>query len=267
MNYVRQFSAFSSIVWQNTLAYRAENVIWLLVESLPIVVQLSLWRSLYIAGRIPLEQMQFMMLYYVLALIIARSTGNHFEEWVIDHIRNGNISTDLIKPFPYRLFLFANETVWRVSGWLYTFPILMLISPFFLSALHRLSISPLYAGLFAFVIVLAFLQRFFVSWLIAISAFWIEQADAFTHLKWMLEGIVGGQWLPLAFYPLAFQHIAMWTPFYAWYALPIGIMLNTVALPEIQRGIIAGIGWLLVFILAGKYLWKKAILFYSASGG
>lgn len=267
MRIFRQFTAFCAIVWQNALAYRGENIVWLFIESTPIIIQISLWKSLYEAGRISVEMMQYMMLYYLLGLIISRTTGNHFEEWLVEHIRDGRISGDLIKPFSYQLYLLANEAVWRVSGVTYTVPMLLLLSPLFYSSLHTFSTTPGAFFLFCIVLLLAFIQRFFISWIISISAFWIEEAGVFTHIKWMLEGLLGGAWLPLTFFPTVFQNIAKLTPFYAWFTLPIGIILNTSTQQEIVWGISSACIWIILLFVASQVFWKKALIKYSASGG
>lgn len=267
MKILRQFSAFASIVWQNTLAYRSENIVWLFIETIPIVIQLSLWNSLNVLGKIDEKTVHYMTLYYVVGLFIARLTGSHYEEWLIEHIRDGTISGNLIKPFSYKLFVFANEMVWRISGLSYTIPILLLLLPLFYSALGSFSISLSSLLLFSIILVFAFIQRFFVSWLISVSAFWLEESSVFVHFKWMLEGLVGGQWLPISFYPKIFQSIVVYTPFYTWYSLPIGIALKTVSPFEITRGVLVSMFWTITLYVLSNILWKKAMKKYSASGG
>ena len=53
--------------------------------------------------------------------------------------------------------------------------------------------------------IIVYFQRFFIAMLIAFTAFWIDQSNSLTHLKWMLGWLVSGSMLPLTFFPDWFQ--------------------------------------------------------------
>jgi len=44
--------------------------------------------------------------------------------------------------------------------------------------------------------------------MIGMAAFWFDQSKSLIHLKWMSEGIFGGAWLPLYFFPQWLQIFA-----------------------------------------------------------
>jgi ABC-2 type transport system permease protein len=115
-------------------------------------------------------------------------------------------------------------------------------------------------------LIVAFFQRYFISLIIATFAFWIDQSKALIHLKWMAEGVVGGGWLPLLYFPQWFQKIASFTPFYYWYHVPITILLNPTSLIQVLVYLIQGLAWTLVLWLMHLYFWKKGINKYSAVG-
>ncbi len=262
---MRKFAIFLKLSWQNTLAYREESVVWFILEAVPLTYMISFWINSRTRGNISESQASSLIFYQITSLFVSRFTATHYEEWVIDEIKDGNISNALIKPIPYRIYLLASEVAWKLFGLVYLLPIFICLLPF-LSQLKGLN---LIIGQIPFVVVifsLAFAQRFLVSWLIAISAFWFEQAQSLVHLKWMLEGILGGSWLPIYFYPHWFQTIARITPFYYWYYLPINSLTHSLNSFEKIVNIAFPISWIIALFFLGNWLWHKAIRKFTAVG-
>lgn len=261
-----QFLAFFKISWQSALAYRAESFIWLIVDSSSTFFLLAIWNSMEQAGRLTHDQASQLALYYILALIISQATGNHFEHDLIDEIKDGNISKSLLKPFSLRNFYMASEISWRILSTIYLFPSLLFTLPM-LKNLTGITINYLSVVVAIIIVGIAFLQRFFISWLISAAAFWFEQSKALSHFKWMLEGTFGGQWLPLYFFPVWFQSIAKWTPFYSWYFLPIELITGNLPLSAIIPDVIASLFWAIGLWQFSNFIWTRALYKYSAVGG
>jgi ABC-2 type transport system permease protein len=263
---MKKFIAFSRITWQNSLTYRAESLVWFALEALPLVYMLSLWQSLEKSGRLSQAESSKLIVYFILSLVISRLTSTHFEEWVIPEIKDGNISKSLLKPFSYIHYLLANSLTWKIFGIVYLVPSAVLLYPT-LSNLTGIYIYPAELLIFTFILVIAFIQRFCVSWLICLTAFWLDQSKSLMHFKWMMEGIFGGAWLPLYFFPEWFQKIAQWTPFYSWYYLPIQFFNHNLSLEDITRPVILSVLWVVVLISLGKLFWKRSLARYSSVGG
>lgn len=263
---MRKFIAFLKVIWQLTITYRGESLVWFILEIIPLLIIISFWQSLLISGRIDSVQFAQLVIYYFLTLVITRLSSVHFEDWVIDDIKDGKISTYLIKPFSYQVFLMANEVTWRFSGIIYLLPIILAISPF----ISKLNFSPpslIELVLFILILFIAFLQRYFIGFMIGMAAFWFEQSKSLIHLKWMSEGIFGGAWLPLYFFPTWLQDFSKFTPFYYWYYFPIELVLKKLALSEIIFGLTASVIWVLVLKILAARLWHRALYKYSAVGG
>jgi len=249
-----------------TLAYRAESFVWFLIELLPIIPMLSLWNYLRVSGRMSETTAGELSFYYIISLIISRIFSIHYEDWIIDDIKDGTISKNLLKPFSFRVYLLANEVTWRFAGLIYLFPTVLILLPVVVG-LKGFSFSIEGFSLALIILVMSFFQKFLVSWLIALSAFWIDQSKFLIHLKWMLEGIAGGAWLPLSFFPIWWQGIAKATPFYSWFYFPIQLILQRLDQGEIIYGFTSSIIWLVVLYLFGNWFWKRAIIRYSSVGG
>lgn len=263
---MKKYWAFCITAWQQTIAYRGESIVWFILEALPFVYMLNLWLSLEGTGRMSSEKIGWLIVYQFLALGISRLTACHFEDWVIDNIKDGSIAGNFLKPFSYRGFLLANEFTWRISGFLYMIPTLLLLIPVWsLVSKVQFELSQLF---FVFIILcLAFLQRFFVGCLITFTAYWFEEAKFMVHLKWMLEGLFGGSWMPVFLYPLWFQKISVWSPFYFWYTVPINGLLSKVSWQDQIQQIIIAFIWVVGLWLATKMVEKTAMSKFSSVGG
>ena len=180
------------------------------------------------------------------------------EEWLIDDIKNGQISRDIIKPSPFFIRLFAGDFVWRMSYLIYIFPLIVILW-FVIPHLGFMLFFPM--------VLLVYFQRFLVAVLVAFTAFWFDQSNSLTHLKWMLGGLLGGSWLPLTFFPEWFQKIAYWSPFYSWGFFPAHLIMGKLTFQEIITGISLTIFWTALLLVFVKFVWKRALIRYGAVGG
>ncbi len=263
---MRLFLTFCHATFQDASAYRLESLLWFVIESIPILIMTSLWKSLEISGHISPAQAGNLILYYVLSLLIARLASTHFEEWFSLEIKDGKINSRLVKPFAFKTYLLADSTIYRLMGTFYTLPIFVLLAPLYLPALTE-NFSPVKTFLFFFLILVSFFQKFFISWLIGISAFWFDQTYFLTHLKWLLEGLMGGGWLPMTFFPLWWQTVSRFTPFYYWYFFPIQVYITPMPNSEIIEGIFISLVWLTILIWFGRVIWQSGLKRHSAVSG
>lgn len=252
--------------WQESLTYRGETIVWFLLEIIPTLIMISLWNSLYQSGRFSAAQHQQLVIYYLLTLFISRTTASHFEDTMIDQIKDGFVSFFILKPVSLKRALFALEASWRSTGLIYLIPVILFL-PFMVnvSSLNFINLSTIFT--LPLLIIYLYTNRFFVSFLITLGAFWFEQAKSLVHLKWMAEGILGGSWLPLFFFPDWWQTIAEFTPFYYWYYFPINLITGRLSGFEIIKGSLISLVWLIFLYICSNIMWVRAVRKYSAAGG
>jgi ABC-2 type transport system permease protein len=231
-----------------------------------MIYLVNLWMSLDKTGKMPAEKVGWLIVYQFLALGIARLTASHFDDWVIESIKDGSVGHNFLKPFSYRGFLLANEFTWRVSGFIYMIPTLLLLIPVWglVSRVH-LEINQIFFVLG--ILFLAFFQRFFVSYLITLTAYWFQEAKFMVHLKWMLEGLLGGAWIPVYFYPLWFQRVSSVSPFYFWYTIPINGLLSKISWQAQLQQLFLAFLWVIILWFVANKVEKAAMSKFSAVGG
>lgn len=262
---MKKYIGFAKVIWQQTLEYRAESLVWFVNEIVGVVPMIFLWLYMQGSGRLSPDQASKLIVYSILSLLISRFTTSDFEMWFANEIKDGKLSTRLLKPYSIQGLLLTHEAVWRLSGMIYLIPLLFVIYATLGSTINFADVL-LKFSLSIPLMVIIFISHYQVSFLISSTAFWIEQSSALSHLKWMLAGIFGGAWFPLYFLPNAFVNIAKFTPFYYWYYFPIQLITGVLKTPEIIQSFLAIIVWILLLVGINKYVWKKGIRYYGASG-
>ena len=263
---MRKFWEYYRINLTERFTSQTESIIWFLTETVPVLAMTSLWKTLEISGQISHQRAGELTLYYILSMFITRTVSTYFEEWMIDEIKDGHFSFNLLKPISIRFYLFAHQLASRTNGTIYTIPIFIILAPYYLPTLLSV-ISGYKITIFGLMMIITFAQKFMTSWLISLASFWIDQASALNHLKWVCEGVFGGSWLPLTFFPIWWQNISKFTPFYTWYYFPINYLTSkSVSTIDLFWAFGSSIVWLILLIIFGEYFWRKSIKRYSAVG-
>lgn len=260
---MKKYWTFFTVEWQQALNYRPESLVWFLLELIPLVLMINLSGYLQSTHRLNHVQYSQFILYYIINLIISRISSIHFENGLIDDIKDGKISHGLLKPFSFYWHLLPREASWRLSGLMYIIPPVIILIPLIRTlTLPKFTLSNIL--IFTFSIMIAYFQRYFVGWLISIPSFWFGQSKVLIHLKWMAEGVFGGAWLPLYLFPLWWQHIASFTPFYYWIYFPTQVLLGNAK--NIPLQIFISIAWMFILYFLSSRFWRLAVKKYSSVG-
>jgi ABC-2 type transport system permease protein len=247
-----------------TLAYRAEFVIWMLTTTLPLVM-LGLWTS--VAAEEPFAhygQTDFIA-YYLAALIVRNLTGS----WVVwqlnDDIRRGNLSMRLLRPIhPFIAYAATHVSAVPLRG-LVALPFagILLLS----AASEVLTRDPVAIAMLVASLAGAWALTFFTLVLLGSLAFFVEKSLAIFNVYLGVYAVMSGYLIPLDLLPEWVRHIAAWTPFRFMLSFPIEIAISAVP----GRGDIAhllAIQWLYVVAVTtlAVLVWRAGVRRYEAYG-
>ena len=256
---------------QNNLTYRVNYLARTLFSFIPLFAMLSLWRTIYSApgatkmlGGYTQAEMIF---YYLLVAVVDVLTAGNEDDWQIAaDIRDGSISQFLLKPIDYlwyRLCLFFSGRIAFIS--MACVPLAVFIFCF------RDYVAPPASGTafaaFAISLVLTALLQFFVSYTMAMLAFWMLEISTFIFILFAFEFIASGHLFPLDLLPPALQHALYFTPFPSMLYTPIGIYMGKIAGAHVWYGLLMQLLWLLVAYRLARFMWSRGIRKYAAFGG
>ncbi|HZM01683.1 MAG TPA: ABC-2 family transporter protein [Candidatus Saccharimonadales bacterium] len=253
----------------NTLVYRVNFFVRGAFSLIPLLATIYLWRTVYSGqtGKVAGYTLAGMISYYLMVTIVDTLTSVNEDDWQIAaDIKDGNISQFLLKPInflTYRLCLFF-------SGKLIYTAVSMIPVGIFIFCWHRYFTGPadgLSFGCFLLSVVLTGFLQFFMSFTMALMAFWLLEVSTLIFILFALEYIAGGHLFPLNILPPALAYALSFTPFPYQLFFPVSIYLGQVKGAALWHGLLIQTGWVVFFYGLCLVVWRRGLLKYSAVGG
>jgi len=189
------------------------------------------------------------------------------DDWQIAaDIREGNISQFLLKPVDYlwfRLSLFF-------SGRIAFMAVAVVPLTIFIVCFGRYFVLPANGtacAAFLISLVLTALLQFFISYAMAMLAFWVLEVSTFIFILFAFEYLASGHMFPLDILPPLLKHALFFTPFPYQLYFPIGIYMGRVTGTELWHGLLVQAGWVLLAYLFARFMWHRGVRHYEAFGG
>src|SRR5436305_14550997 len=118
----------------------------------------------------------------------------------------------------------------------------------------------------ASLIMAAFIQ-FFITYSLAMMAFWVLEISTIVFIVYSFEYFLGGQMFPVDIMQLGVQAVLKWLPFYYELFCPIAIFLGRLQGAELAQALAIQSCWLLLTWAAARAMWKRGLGHYQAVGG
>ena len=257
------------IGFANTLVYRVNFFARAAFSLIPLLATIYLWRAVYRgqSAGVGGYSLAGMTSYYLRVTMVDTLTAVNEDDWQIAaDIKDGNISQFLLKPINYlgyRLCLF-------VSGRMIFTAVSLLPVGLFVFCMRRYVVAPpdgMALGCAALATVLTGLLQFFMSYTMALAAFWLLEVSTLIFIVFAFEYIAGGHLFPLNILPPAVEAALNFTPFPYLLYFPVSVYLGQVKGAALWKGLGMEAGWTLVFYLLALAVWERGIRKYSAVGG
>ncbi len=254
---------------QNNLTYRVNYLTRTLFSFIPLFAMLSLWRTIYAGqgGAISGYTMAQMISYYLLVAVVDVLTAVNEDDWQIAaDIREGNISQFLLKPVDYlwfRLGLFF-------SGRIAFMAVALVPLTVFIACFGHYFVLPVNGtACLAFLVslVLTALLQFFISYAMAMLAFWVLEVSTFIFILFAFEYIASGHMFPLDVLPPMLKHALFFTPFPYQMYFPVSIYMGKIAGADLWQGLFIQAGWVLLAYAFARFMWNRGVRHYGAFGG
>ena len=258
-----------SIGLQNTLVYRVNFLFRSLFGLIPLFATISLWRTIYAggSGTVAGYTLAQMISYYLVVTLVDMLTAVAEDDWQIaaDN-KDGHISQFLLKPIDYltyRLCLFGAGRL------IYTSVALGPVALFILGFRDQfvLPADAATCGWFALSLVLTALLQFFISYTLALLAFWVLEVSTLIFIVFAFEYLAGGHLFPLDILPPPLAQALHLTPFPYQLFFPVNIYLGRVTGSALHLGLMIQAGWVLATYGLARFVWSRGIRKYTAVGG
>lgn len=268
MNFARYGTVFT-IGLQNTFVYRWNYFLRALFGLIPLAGTVFLWRAIFNerGGEFGGYDYGSMIYYYLLTILVSNLVTPTEDEWQIaSDIREGQINSFLTKPLSY---LGYRTSIFLSGRLVYTAVTIIPIALIFVYFRSYLRVPDNLTAYFLATISLlmaAFIQ-FFITYSLAMMAFWILEISTVVFIVYSFEYFLGGQMFPVDIMPVGVQAVMKWLPFYYELFCPIAIFLGRLRGFELGEAVAIQTGWLIITWGLANFMWKRGLGHYQAVGG
>ncbi len=247
-----------------TVAYRAELLVWVLTTTVPLV-NLGLWTR--VAHEAPFRGYSSadFIAYFLAALIVRTVTGTWVAWQIGEEVRTGVMAMRLLRPVhPYLAFAATHlAAVPFRSAVMVPIAAILLVS----SGRTALTSEPLQLALILPSIALAWLITFNMIFAIGALAFYATKTMALMNVYFGLFSLFSGYILPIPLLPSAVRTIAEWLPFRYSLSAPIELMTRPLDTDAVL-GLIGGqVAWTLLTLAGALWMWRRGVKHFEAVGG
>jgi ABC-2 type transport system permease protein len=247
-----------------TVAYRAEFLIWMLTTTLPLIM-LGLWTSVAAEAPFAAWGSRDFVAYFLAALIVRNLTGSWVVWAISDEVRRGVLSTRLLKPIHPFVVLGVQHlaAIPLRCAIALPFALVLLVS----SGRGLLITDPPRLAILALALLGAWLLTFFVMVLIGSLAMYVDKSYAIFDVYLGLFAVLSGYLLPLALLPPWVGRIAAWLPFRGMLGFPVELAIGRLDAAAAARELAIQWGYVGALIAGALAVWTRGIRRYEAFGG
>jgi len=224
----------------------------------------SLWTALYAQNTAPASiPLHAMITYATVALMMSLVLEVDGTRAIREKVREGTIATDLMKPISLPAYFFSD-------GIGATLLQALLIVPSVLLALFIVHIDvPRPTVFLAFLVsfALGYAVNFLLNFLMNIVAFWTLETFAVQLMIRWASDLLGGQLLPLDFFPGTLGRIVEALPFAAIYSTPPRIYIGELGPAQWLPAMASQAMWVVLFGTAATFFWRVAERRVVVQGG
>ena len=221
-----------------------------------------------------------MIFYYLLVAVMDIFTAVNEDDWQIAaDIREGAISQFLLKPIDYLWYRFCLFLSGRLA-FIMMAAVPLAVFIFCFRSYFVLPANETAAIVFPISSFLTALLQFFISYGMAMLAFWLLEISTFIFILFAFEYIASGHMFPLDLLPAAFVHAGvspaaaqgfynfmMLTPFPYQLYFPVSVYMGKITGPALWNGLMVQFIWVLLSYSFARFMWRRGVKKYSAFGG
>jgi ABC-2 type transport system permease protein len=253
------------VSWQRIFIYREVTLLYLGFSLINILLGISVWvvaaRSPVFNSDVPLATF---ILYYILVIVFNPLVHSYTSGMISEqHIKRGELSVYLLKPFSYFGYILMLEIPWRIMQFLMSLPVAAILIILFRDTVV---IRPWVIMSAILLTPFAYLLSFLVQVMFAYLTFWFEESKGFLNLLEVATILFSGVGIPLFFFPPFLERVSLFLPFRYVLYFPVTVAMQQVNSTEFITSCSVMIVWILAAGIAVRWMWKKGVRQFTGEG-
>jgi ABC-2 type transport system permease protein len=251
-----------------SLQFRASAFVMVIGNLLYLTVVYFLWKAIYAsAGTDVVSGMTFSetLIYLVLATALY-GFMEIYAVWEIGRsIQSGAIVLKLLKPFPYRSYLF-----WEYSGTFVTNFFFTFLPTFLVVTIVTHGAIPFGWNLLWFVIsvMLGVGINYSIDFIVGTICLYTESIWGINIMKQTIVLLLSGAMIPIAFFPEPLKTIVGYLPFQSIYNAPLTVLLDAHPSAEsVCTTLGIQLAWCVAMTIISKVFWNYSLRQITVNGG
>ena len=257
-----------SLNLHDALDSRGRSFVWFLLAVINPLTLLIFWQGAFAEQSISLSGWNSSSItsYYLLLMLTSTLLHVHIEEEVAEYdIKEGKLSTYLLKPFSYLGFKFLTEFPYRLLQTSFAVLIFIAISIFY-PRLLGIDLTFQNITWLIPVFMLAYGISFLFKMIIGLITFRMTDYHGLQELVFVTLLVLAGFVMPIEFYPQFISKFAYMTPFPYMIYYPVLVLQGKLLPFELAKLLLNQLLWVSLLYLIYRSLWVKGIKKYTAIG-
>lgn len=249
-----------------SLTYRTQNLVWVLVGAVPALFAIVAWLAVYGGrGRVGAFTRGDIITYYLVIGIAWYIIGGRINTQIARGIKDGTLAQHLLKPYAALSYYIVGEQTWKIVSLALALPVYLLLIVLFRHDL-RLAPTPSRVALAALATLCAAAIFIALEVIIGLLAFWTTDTRNLFEVYDLLLYLASGELVPLALFPPWLTPALGALPFRYTFSFPVEVFLSKLDGQGLASGFLWQIGWLAALIGLARLLWVRGLRRYSAAG-
>lgn len=288
-NRLRTWWTILRISLEERLVYRGDFMLGTLMRFLPIVTQIFLWTAVFNAVAASTDATSStagtttiagytrdnIIAYYLLTMVArAFSSMPGHASGIARSIRDGSIKKFITQPVDMIGFLLISRVAHKLVYYAVAIGPFALV--FYLCRNYFTNgwpAPPVFAAYIAS-LVMAFLLGYFMETVIGMIGFWFLEVSSLLFVYMLFNFFLSGHMFPIDMldrFPLVgnitWGTLVRLTPLQYLAYFPSAVFLGIIQGPDLIRGLVIEVGWLVFFIFLSRWMYNRGLRRYSAYGG
>lgn len=261
---LRKWRAVFAIYFQDGLAYRASGLIWVMTDLVTAVTMPLVWAAASKTRPIAGFSSSDFVLYYLSLLMLGSFVTSHMMWDIATEIKEGQFSSNLVRPISYHQFTFLRNLAWRIMRSAIFAPIF--VGLLFLYRSYLADAQIFLGWQFWLSVLLGHLVSFNFIMMMAMLALFVTEVYSIFELYYVPMLFLSGQLFPVAVLPDWARTMAMFFPFYFTTGAPTEILIGRTTGDATTRVLLIQLVWVIVCYTMSKVLWRKGLRYYTGVG-